>query len=363
MRLDSNHRVGVVLLALTVLPAGCGRPSDGGVEGEGAVTGPPWFTEITEQSGVHFRHDAGVDGSYYFPQIMGAGGAFLDYDGDGDLDVYLPNGRHREGTPGPAPMNRLLRREEDGTYRDVTDSSGLGDEGFGMGVAVGDYDNDGRPDVYAINYGPDRLYRNNGDGTFTDVTASAGVHNAGWGTSGSFVDFDRDGYLDLVVVNYVHYPEYKACQDAAGRIAFCGPLAAPPEPDVLFRNRGDGTFEDVTRSSGLGRRAARGLGVLCEDFDDDGWPDIYVANDAEPNFLWVNRRDGTFDEQAVRRGLALNAQGQPEGSMGVACGDLDGDGDVDLFVTHLMRETNTVYVNRGGGIFTDRTAPSGLAMP
>ncbi|MHC5115341.1 MAG: CRTAC1 family protein [Planctomycetota bacterium] len=328
-----------------------------------AATAPSIFAEITESAGLRFQHDPGVDGSYYMPQIMGAGGAMLDYDGDGDLDLYLINGAHRERGAAAPPANRLFRHEPDGTFLDVTASSGLGDTGFGMGVAVGDVDNDGDLDVYVTNYGPDAFYRNNGDGTFTNDTLGAGLGNAGWACSASFLDYDLDGFLDLYVANYVHYPEPRVCVNDAGRPEFCGPSASPPVADVLYRNNGDGTFTDVSAPSGIGAVAGRGLGVLCADFDGDDRTDIYVANDGEANFLWINAGDGTFTESATMLGAALNLMANTEASMGVTAGDLDDDGDLDLFMTHLVRETNTLYRNDGTGSFDDVTARSGLAGP
>jgi hypothetical protein len=352
-----------VILVLAIAPAACNGSSNPTPPAAAGGETLPLFIDVTAPSRLDFRHDAGVDGSFFMPQIMGAGTAIFDYEGDGDLDIYLLNGAYRK-QPAPArPVNRLLRREPDGTYRDVTEASGLGDDGFGMGVAVGDFDNDGHPDVYVANHGPDALYRNNGDGTFTNVTRRAGVRNARWACSVAFFDYDLDGYLDLFVGNYVHYPELKGCADDAGRPEYCGPASSPPTPDVLLHNNGDGTFSDETASSGIGSRTGRGLGVVCEDFDGDGWIDVYVANDGETNFLWINNADGTFTESAVVMGAALSASGTAEASMGVTAGDIDGDGDLDLFMAHLARETNTLYRNDGQGNFDDVTVLSGLAGP
>jgi hypothetical protein len=297
------------------------------------------------------------------PEIMGAGAALLDYDGDGDLDLYLVNGARHGDVPdsGPPPVNRLYRREADGTYTDATERSGLGDPGFGMGVAVGDYDNDGDPDIYVANYGPDRLYRNDGDGTFSDASTIAGIDNSRWACSAAFFDADADGDLDLFVANYVRYPKPRVCTSDAGHDEYCGPLASPPTPDVLYRNDGDGTFTDMSVPSGIASAQGRGLGVICEDLDGDTLIDIYVANDGEANFLWINRGDGTFLESAVMAGAAISRSGSPEASMGVAAGDVDGDGDLDLFMSHLVRETNTLYRNDGAGNFDDVTAAAGLA--
>ena len=351
---------GAALTVLAATLAGC--DGSGPPPPAASDDSAPWFTDITGPAGLRFEHDAGLDGSFFMPQIVGAGVAFFDFDGDGDLDIYLVNGAHRPGGA-PGPMNRLFRREADGTYRDVTLESGLGHTGFGMGVAIGDYDNDGHRDVYLTNHGPDALYHNNGDGTFSEVTAAAGVSNERWASSASFFDYDLDGYLDIYVVNYLHYPSAKVCADDAGRPEYCGPLSSPPTRDVLLHNNGDGTFTDVSEPSGIASVAGRGLGVVCEDFDADGWIDVYVANDGERNHLWMNNGDGTFTESAVVSGSAMSGFGNTEASMGVTAGDIDGDGDMDLFMSHLARETNTLYRNDGRGNFDDVTAQSGLGGP
>ncbi len=361
---DALRSTPAAVLAIPVALAACNGSSSPTppAAGAGAAT-RPLFVDVTADSRLDFRHDAGIDGSFFMPQIVGAGAAIFDYDGDDDLDLYLLNGAYRE-QPAPArPVNRLFRREADGTYRDVTEASGLGDAGFGMGTAVVDFDNDGDPYVYVANHGPVALYRNNGDGTFTNVTERAGVRNARWACSVAFFDYDLDGYLDLFVGNYVHYPEPKVCTDDAGRPEYCGPLSSPPTPNVLLHNNGDGTFSDETASSGIGSTTGRALGVVCEDFDGDGWIDVYVANDGEANHLWINNGDGTFTESAVVTGTALSAFGNPEASMGVTAGDVDGDGDLDLFMAHLARESNTLYRNDGYGNFDDVTALSGLGTP
>ncbi len=351
-----------------------GRSRERKPRGAGAL-----FVDIAEETGLVFQHDAGIDGSHYMPEHLASGAAFIDYDNDGDLDIYLVNGAHHadrrdEGTEGasgkarPTPVNRLFRREPDGTYLDVTQACGLGDKGYGMGVTVGDYDNDGNADVYVTNFGPDALYHNNGDGTFTDATASAGINNPGWACSASFVDYDLDGFLDIYVGNYLDYSKPHPCTDSLGRLAYCGPPAYPPQADVLFHNNGDGTFTDVSDSSGIGSVSGRALGVLCEDFNQDDRPDIFVANDGEANFLWINNGDGTFTDAALFLGLAVNHFGKPEASMGVTMGDVDGDGLADLFLTHWFHETNTLYRNIGPsdtGVgryrgFEDVTAASGL---
>ncbi len=294
------------------------------------------------------------------PEVIGSGCALFDCDNDGDLDAYFVNCGLHVGSSQDAHPNRLYVQDDAGRFADATAESGLGDTGYGMGVAVGDYDNDGDADVYVMNYGPDALYRNNGDGTFSNVTASAGIDNKRWACSAAFVDFDLDGFLDLFVANYVDYPKPVACTDDAGRPEYCGPEAFPGTADVLYRNNGDGTFADVSAASGIDAVAGKGLGVVCDDFDGDGRPEIYVANDGEANFLWLNNGDGTFTESAMIRGAALNAMANPEASMGVTAGDVDGDGDLDLFMTHLVNESNTMYVNDGNGRFDDVTGRSGI---
>ncbi|MFQ5528950.1 MAG: CRTAC1 family protein [Gemmatimonadota bacterium] len=318
------------------------------------------FHEVEFPSSSVFRHYMPADSSYYMPESIGSGVALLDYDSDGDLDIYLINGSDPESsTAAGGAVNRLFRRDGD-SYVDVTDESGLGDEGFGMGVAVGDIDNDGQVDVYVTNAGPDALYRSTG-GRFIDVTSEAGLDvDSAWGTSAVFLDYDADGWLDLFVVNYLTMDRPVNCSAPSGAPEYCGPTAYPGAGDRLYRNTGDGAFEDVTGPSRIGSRIGRGLGVVAEDLDGDGLVDIYVANDGEPNFMWRNRGDGSFEEVAVRTGVAVNASGVAEAGMGVAAGDVDADGSVDLFITHLGGESNTLYRNTGGGGFVDETARRGL---
>jgi enediyne biosynthesis protein E4 len=327
----------------------------------------PAFTDVAAAVGLDFVHDPAVEGEYWMPESIGSGGALFDYDGDGDLDVYLVDGSHRsagEGNRGGGVLrNRLFRRDSSGRFVDVTERSGLGDPGYGMGVAVGDVDGDGDLDVYVTNVGADRLYRNRGDGTFAEVTGAAGIDNPAWGTSAAFVDYDLDGDLDLYVADYVDFDPAVVCTDAAGRRDYCGPAGFPGVADRLYRNRGDGTFEDVSAASGIGAVARKGLGVVAADLDGDGLPDLYVADDGEPNLLWVNRGDGTFEDRAVPEGAAVNAMGRPEAGMGIALGDADGDGLPDLFITHLRSETNTLYRGAGPLGFADATDGAGLAGP
>ena len=335
--------------------------------------GEAWFTDGAEAAGLEFVHVNGMSGEFRMSEILGAGAALFDFDNDGDLDVYLVQS---ETPPGPAAASpsrpsgdRLYRNDlevhADGTrtlrFTDVTRGSGLDGRSYGMGVAIGDVDNDGRVDLYRTGLGPNQLFRNDGGGTFTDVTREAGVGDARWSVSASFVDFDRDGWLDLYVGNYlVQDVDAPACFTRTGERDWCGPSAYAPVPDRLYRNRGDGTFVDVTARAQVAREYGPALGVAAFDADADGWPDVYVANDGEPNQLWMNRGDGTFANRALLAGAALNDNGRTEASMGVDAGDFDADGDDDLFMTHLTRETNTLYVNDGRGLFEDRTAAAGL---
>ncbi len=352
---------GALLLAMASV--GCRQDADKARDRAILDDRRPLFTEVTDQVGIDFVHQTGRAYSFFYPEIMGSGVAVLDYDNDGDLDIYLVNGAFHSDSAatGPPVRNRLYQRGANGTYRDVTEASGLGDRGYGMGCAVGDIDNDGDLDVYVTNYGPNSLYLNNADGTFANVSASAGVANDAWGSSACFLDYDRDGYLDLYVSNYLAYDPSRKCQDAAGEPDYCGPQEFDGTPDVLYRNNGDGTFTDVSEASQIGRIAGKGLGVWCADLNDDNLQDIFVANDGEANLLWINRGDGTFIDQAAQRGVAVNEAGRTEAGMGVAGGDVNGDGYLDLFMTHLWKESNTLYVNDGAGRFEDRTAVAGLA--
>lgn len=323
------------------------------------------FTDVTADVGLHFMQNPGVDGSYFMPESIGSGAALFDYDSDGDLDIYFVNGAWHGPRDGQQPplQNRLFEQQSDGTFVDVTAQSGLGDGGYGMGVAVGDIDNDGDPDVYVTNYGPDALYRNNGDGTFLEITTAAGIDNPAWGCSALFFDYDRDGWLDLFVTNYIEYDSSAVCTDFGGRRDYCGPTHFPGAPDRLYRNNGDGSFSDVSMHSGIGAVASVSLGVVSADFDGDTWPDVFVANDGRENQLWLNNRDGTFRDEAAARGIAVNNEGYREAGMGIALGDVDGDLDLDVFLTHLRTETNTLYLNDGRAHFRDVTLAAGLAGP
>ncbi len=357
---------GVVLFAVTGLTLCCRQSPRAEVDDSTAgvrVPSPPAiFAEVTDEVGLRFTTRSGAQGGYHMPEVMGGGGAVFDYDGDGDLDVYLIAGGERvpiDGSPLES-FNRLFRHEADGSFSDVTASSGLTGHGYGMGCAVGDIDNDHDLDLYVTNWGPDALYRNEGTGRFTDISASSGALGPAWSASAAFLDYDRDGRLDLYVTRYVEFDPERECADESGRREYCGPTAFPGVSDLLYHNAGDGRFEDVSRAAGITTVEDAGLGVVTADFDDDGWLDVYVANDADPNNLWINQRDGTFVDDAVVLGAAYNLHGLAEAGMGVVTGDADDDGDLDLFVTHLIRETNTLYRNQGVAGFEDATAAVGL---
>jgi hypothetical protein len=354
-----------LLLAAGALTWGCGQQEQ--LAPDPVPPGEPWFADVTEQVGLDFVHDAGPLGTYFMPQALGSGAALFDFDGDGRLDILLL----QNGGPKSRSTNRLFRQEKDGRFTEVK-GSGLEIAGYSMGVAVGDVNNDGWPDVLITRYGGVRLFLNNGDGkTFTDVTEEAGLSNPGWGTSAAFLDYNRDGWLDLVIVNYVDYDPTWPCTADNGKREYCAPKTFPPRVSKLFRNLGKAAagkghgvrFEDVTVSSGLGSLPGPGLGVVCADFDGDGWPDIFIANDGAANHLWINRRDGTFVERALERGVALSALGKAQAGMGVALADVDGDGLLDLFVTHLGEEYNTLWRQGPRGLYEDRTARSGLDSP
>ena len=329
------------------------------------------FLDGSEGSGIQFIHYTGASGEKYVMESIGSGCGLFDYDGDGDLDVYLVNGAPLPGSRfDKTPRNRLYRnegREGDWTFTDVTESSGAGDTGYGMACTVGDYDNDGDLDLHVTNYGPNALYRNEGDGTFTDVTAEAGlgVDDRRWSASAAFVDIDRDGLLDLYVVNYVEYDlgsNWRCTLPGTDIRTYCHPDFYPPLADVLYRNNGDGTFADVTESSGVYSGEGKGLGIVCGDFDLDGTPDIFVANDSVANFLFLNRGDGTFDEVGIVSGTSHNWAGDAEAGMGVTSADIDGDGDFDITIGHLDGETDTAYLNEGDGSFTDTTPSHGIGV-
>lgn len=381
-----------LLLSACAVTSGCGQRTDnrpaptrgadststkeasGTSNATTASSSLPHFLDIAATAGIRFKHFTGARGEYYMNEIMGAGGALLDFDLDGDLDVYLVQGQTLDATgvtdfqPPQAdssqpPGNRLYRNNlaESGElqFTDVTAASGAGYAGYGMGVTVGDIDNDGDPDIYLTNYGPNVLLRNDGTEGFKDITASAGAQldDPRWSTAAGFGDYDSDGDLDLFVVNYVDFrlDSNVRCTSPGGRRDYCGPQVYPPATDRLFRNDGGGTFTDVSEESGIGQHAGAGLGLVWADLNGDRLIDAYVANDGAANHLWRNLGDGRFEESGLLSGAAYNMAGSPEASMGVTVGDVDGDGDEDLFMTHLVQESNTLYTNAGNGFFIDAT--------
>ena len=319
------------------------------------------FRDVVPEAGIDFKHNNAGTAEKYLIETIGAGCAWLDYDGDGMLDIYFANSTGTQAYKPPQSLRGgLYRNNGDGTFADTTEQAGVGAEGlFGMGVAPGDYDNDGDPDLLVVGYGRSILYRNKGDGTFEDVTETAGVSNTGrWGSSGAWFDYDNDGWLDLVIANYVDWsPDNNIfCgEQRPGYRAYCHPNRFQGQKPTLYRNQGDGTFEDASSRSGIAERPGNGLGVVCFDYNNDGWVDIFIANDSMENFLFLNQRDGTFRDVSFESGVAFGEHGQAEAGMGTDAGDFNGDGLMDLYVTHLDFELDRLYRNVGGGIFEDAT--------
>ncbi len=319
------------------------------------------FEDVTAAAGIAFVHQSGASPDKRMVETFGSGVAWIDYDNDGFPDLFFVNGA-------PGSSNALYHNNRDGTFTDVTAKAGVagaGSRAFKTGVAVGDYDNDGYLDLFVTALGPDTLYRNNHDGTFTDVTAAAGVAGppTQWSTSSGFFDYDHDGRLDLFVADYVDYhPESNPyCgQKKDGYRMYCDPKVFDGTADRLYHNNGDGTFTDVSRRAGIANPAGKGLGVTFCDVDRDGWPDIYVANDTVRNFLYRNKHDGTFEDVTYAAGVGFDSNGKPRAGMGVDCGDLDGNGLPDLFVTNFSEELNALFMNRGDGTFDDKASQPGL---
>ncbi len=324
------------------------------------------FTDIRKAAGITFVQDSTQTDEKYYLETMGTGVAWLDYDQDGLMDLYFVQSAATDAYKPPHPLHSALYRNNgDGTFTDVTEKAGLGGEGhYGQGVAVGDFDNDGYPDIYVTGYGRAILYHNNGNGTFTDVTTKAGVADEGqWSTSAGWFDFDKDGYLDLVVTNYLDWsPESNIyCgEKAPGYRSYCNPNNYKGQHTKLYRNNHDGTFTDVSLKSGIGVPESKGMGVVLADFNGDGWPDIAIANDTWPNFLFQNNHDGTFSDVSLISGLAASEDGRYEAGMGIDAADVDGDGFLDVYITHLDFELNRLYHNNGDGTFTDATYSSGI---
>ena len=321
----------------------------------------PIFTDVTAETGIDFHHTDGRSGRYYLLEELGSGAAFFDYDNDDDLDIYFVNGTNLPGAQSERqPTNVLYRNNGDGTFTDVTKLGGVGDTGYGVGCCVGDIDNDGYLDIYVTNFGKNVLYRNNGDGTFSDVTDAANVGDGRWGASCAFADYDNDGDLDLYVVNYVEFQmdENRVCHRSGIR-TYCPPQAFAGEDDILYRNNGNSSFTQVTQEAGVSNPRGRGLGVVWGDYDNDGFLDLYVANDTNENYLFHNNRNGTFTDVAFYAGCALSEHGKMESGMGVDFGDYDNDGFLDIVVTNFQDEVATLYRNNGNGFFTDVSYTSG----
>ena len=331
------------------------------------------FVDIAPRAGVAFRHVNGASAARHLPEIMSGGGLFFDYDNDGWQDVFLVDGGSLvDPATASRARHRLFRNRGDATFEDTTPRSGIAHTQYGMGACAADYDNDGFIDLYITNVGPNALYRNNGPSTgsgqaprFTDVTRAAGVGSSSFGASCAFADFDRDGYVDLFVTNYVdaRLENNVFCGDAAAKLrVYCHPLNFAPLASVLYHNNGNGTFTDASQKSGIGSHRGNGLGVVVGDYDDDGWPDIFVANDTTPNFLYHNEGGRVFKEVALTSGVSVAADGRPRAGMGTDFGDYDNDGRLDLFVTNHELETHTLFRNLGRGLFAETTTESGVGV-
>ena len=324
---------------------------------------PVQFVEVTQDAGIHWIHENGATPEKFLIETMGGGGAFLDFDNDGWMDIYLVNsGSHLRSSRKSAARNALYRNNGDGTFADVTQRAGVAANTYGMGVAVGDFDNDGWADIYLTSFGPNTLYRNRGDGTFEDVTTRAGAEVDGWSSSAAFFDMENDGDLDLFVCSYLSwsYEKNVYCGERReGYRSYCHPSYFETTPSVLLRNNGDGTFSDVTRQAGVDL-PGKALAVVTGDINGDGLADIYVANDTVANFLFENRGEGRFEETGLVAGVAYGPSARPESGMGTDFGDVDGDGHIDLIVTNIDYENNNLYLNQGDGFFSDVTVTRDL---
>ena len=372
----------VVALASTLL-VGCSAPppaTGAGGQPQPAAAPGEWFTDRATESGLDFVHFNGMTGKFYQPEIMAPGAGLVDIDNDGDLDVYLAQGQ-RLGTgtplmpPPPGPLGDRLYRNDlqvaaDGTrtlhFTDITAPSGIRPRGYGMGVAAGDIDNDGFVDLYLTGFGRNQMFRNNGNGTFSEVTKASGTDDPdGWGVSASFFDYDRDGLLDLFVGNYLNYTlaTHTPCFGPSGAPDYCRPEVYGGQPNRLYHNSGNGHFTDVTIPSGVAQAFGPALGAVAADFNRDGWPDLFVTNDEQENELWMNQKNGTFANTALLAGAALGASGERKANMGVDAGDFDADGDDDLFVTELISQGSSLWVNDGTGTFEEQSARLGIRGP
>ena len=345
------------------LSAGCDQKPSATIPHENAGSDSNWFEDATSSVGVNFIHQVDTSGDFLFSETMGSGGAFLDFDNDGRLDLYLIHNIH----PTNQATNRLYHQQADGRFHDVSAGSGLNVAGYGNGLATGDVNNDGLPEVLITEYDCVRLFFNRGRGKFTDITSGAGITNQHWSVPAALVDYDRDGWLDLVIGNYLDFDPSQRCFDAKGQREFCGPQGFHTTITKLYRNLGSSQppgssprFEDTTITAGLSRAPGKAMQIVCADFDGDRWPDIFITDDALPNRLFMNQRNGTFKEEAVIRGVAYTGMGTAAANMGIAIGDVDGDGLFDLFVPHLGEENHTLWRQGPRGLFQDHTARTGL---
>jgi len=372
----------MVLAAVTTVSCG-GSKAPATTTTTSTAQDESYFVEEAAAAGIDFVHFNGMSGEYYYPEIMAPGVGLFDFDNDGDLDLYLVQsqmlgkGKTIKDAlfPPKGPLKDRLYRNDltvgaDGKrtlhFTDVTEQAGINIQTYGMGVAAADVDNDGFVDIYRTGLTEGVLLHNNGNGTFTDITAKSGTANkGGWGVSAAFVDIDRDGWLDLFVGNYLLYSVEGDidCLSVTGQHDYCPPNSYRPQPSKLYRNKGDGTFVDITKTALVGGAYGPALGVSTADFDNDGWMDIYVGNDGMPNQLWINQKNGTFKDMAFLNGAAVNGQGNSEASMGVDAGDYDNDGDEDIFITNWLAQMNILYQNQGNAVFEDRKAASGLGAP
>ena len=366
--------VGVLLMTCFTAVAGAQMSSTHTLPQVEPKAGSPIadFVDVAARAGLTARSTLGGElGKHHINELTGGGIALIDFDRDGWLDIFLVSGGPTDAVTGAAATNHLYRNNHDGTFTDVTEKAGLVRHGWGQGVSVGDFNGDGWPDLFVTYYGRNVLYRNNRDGTFTDVTETAGLKTADnlYSTGSAFLDFDRDGHLDLFVTHYVAYSEATShdaqrgdsCQ-WRGLAVLCGPRGLKGEKDTLYRNRGDGTFEDVSAKAGITTGLYYGFTALVLDYNNDGWPDIYVANDSTPSLLFRNNRDGTFTEVGVLSGVAYNDEGREQSGMGTDAADYDGDGWLDIVKTNFEQDTSSLYRNRAGESFDDETYPSGLGV-
>ncbi len=348
----------IAVAGAIVTTSGASTPAQRG----GAAGSLPTFTDVTGPAGIRFRHDSGAFGKKYLPETMGAGGGFFDADGDGAQDILLVNSMPWPGQPARVSLPALYKNNREGTFTDVTAASGLGVPAYGMGVAAGDYDNDGKTDVYITALGRNRLFRNLGGMRFADVTAAAGVVTDGFSASAAWFDYDRDGRLDLFVTRYVDWKLEKDihCSLDGKTKSYCTPEAYKGQSPVLYRNLGGGRFEDATKKAGVLDPAAKALGIALLDHNGDGWLDLFVANDTQPNRLYENKQNGTFAEIGLAAGVALNDAGVPRAGMGVDAADYDGSGRQSLVIGNFSNEMIALYRNEGGGLFIDDAPASAI---